>query len=225
MLKSQGTETDLRRKASKAGTKTKGEQMTRAKATELINIIHNNVRDAFIQNNLFWQFQEVIRQNERLAVGQNEFLYLVNQIFEDSIIMAVRRQLDGHRGCVSLRRLLQELHASPSVTGGHLTAEEIQQDIDNLNQQYRSVRGFADRRVAHTDPQQLSDGHPTFRDVQNCIQQLCELVNKYSVMVSDEPLSVLPPTCGTGWKEIFTFPWLETEEVPRGLARTGGPAH
>jgi hypothetical protein len=178
-----------------------------------MKVIHDKVSDAYIQTDLFWQFHDVVKDNKQLATSQNVFLYWVNALFTESIVMAVRRQIDRHPNCISLRRLLDQLHAQVDIAGGHVTQRDIQTDIASLEQQSRIIQGYADRRVAHTDPQHLQDGTPTFRDVQNCIEQLCGFVNKYAAAIGDNELSILPPACGTAWKEIFTFPWIDPHDA------------
>lgn len=184
--------------------------MTRERATEWIENVHDEVRNAHIQDDLFWQFQEVIHENEKLANSQNVFLYWINTLFKDAIIMAVRRQIDRDPQCISLRNLLSEFHDDAALTGGRFAADEIQADIAEIDRRGLSIRGFADRRVAHADPRQLGAGHPTFRDIQDCLAALCDLVNKYAAALCDSPPSILPPAGGTAWREIFTFPWLDS---------------
>jgi hypothetical protein len=186
--------------------------VTREDATEWLKVVHDNVRDLYIRNDLFWQFQEVIREHERLADAQNVFLYWMNSLFSEAIVMAVRREIDRHKDCISLRHLLEELKAAAELTAGRLEPADIQADIDDLIAQTRIVQGYADRRVAHTDSQGLQDGSPTYRDVRKCIDRLCALTNKYAAAMSNEDLSILPPACGTRWKEIFTFPWIENTQ-------------
>lgn len=43
------------------------------------------------------------------------------------------------------------------------------------------------------------------------LTELCHLVNKYGRIICDENLSILPPACGTQWKEILTFPRIVRE--------------
>lgn len=189
--------------------------MNQKRAAEWMEIIHDDLRNAYIQDDLFWQFQDVIQENERLANSQNAFLYWVNMLFKDSIIMAVRRQIDRDQHCVSMRRLLAELYDDPALAGGSFAAPDILADAENLDQRARIVRGFADRRIAHADPRALGEGQPTFRDVRNCLGELCGLVNKYAATLCAPPLSPLPPLCSRTWREIFTFPWLELENNTR----------
>jgi Ni,Fe-hydrogenase III component G len=76
--------------------------MTRAEGATWMETIHDDIRDAYIQHDLFWQFQDMIRENERLANSQSVFLYWLNMLFKDSIVMAVRRQIDRDNKSISL---------------------------------------------------------------------------------------------------------------------------
>lgn len=191
--------------------------MNRQKSTEWLKTIHKNVSDLYIINDLFWQFHGVLRENARLGASNNIFLDWVNSLFSESIVMRVRREVDTGDDCVSTLEMLRRLRANPSVLKGTITEAELNTDIEALSGRANDiretapaivVRGYADRRVAHADPRELQDGNPTFRHLRECIDQLCVLVNKYGGVASDEVLAILPPACGTGWQEVFTFPWI-----------------
>jgi len=183
--------------------------MTRAEAATWMDTIHDDIRDAYLQDVLFWQFQDMIRQNERLANSQNVFLYWVNMLFKDSIVMAVRRQIDRDNKSISLRRLLTKLQADPGIAGNRLTAADIQTDIDDLDRTAHLIRAFADRRITHADRRDLGADHPTFGDVRKCLEQVCALANKYAGSLCEPALTLLPPASARGWQEIFTFRWLD----------------
>jgi hypothetical protein len=192
--------------------------MNRQESTDWLKIIHKNVSDLYIINDLFWQFHGVLSENARLAASNNIFFHWVNPLFSESIVMMVRREVDTGQDCVSTLKLLRHLRENPAILNGRITEAELNNDIDALSGRASDiveaapatiVRGYADRRVAHTDQRTLDDGNPTFRHVRECIGQLCVLVNKYARVASDEELSTLPPACGTGWKEVLTFPWID----------------
>jgi len=192
--------------------------MTRRKSTEWLQTIHKNVSDLYIINNLFWQFQRVLQENERLTTTNNVFFDWINALFSESIVMRVRREVDTGEDCISALEFLRRLRASPDVLARRITDAELEADIEALSRRRTDitdaapatvVRAYADRRVAHADPRRLQDGPPTFRQVNECITHLCALLNKYVAVCSDHALPVLPPACGTNWMEIFTFPWIE----------------
>jgi hypothetical protein len=195
--------------------------MNRRNSTEWLQTIHKNVSDLHMINSLFWQFQRVLQENERLAATNNVFFDWINTLFSESIVMRVRREVDTGTDCVSTLELLRRLRASPAVLAGRITETELDADIEALSRRRTDlteaapatvVRGYADRRVAHADPRRLQDGHPTFRQISECITHLCTLLNKYAV-ASDDALPILPPACGTDWTEVFTFPWIEQERT------------
>lgn len=192
--------------------------MNRRESTEWLRTIHKNVSDLYILNNMFWQFQEVLQENERLATSNNLFLDWINALFSESIVMRVRREVDTGNDCISTLQLLRSFRATPAVLAGRITEVELDRDIDALSRRRTDiadaapaivVRGYADRRVAHVDQRCLRDGTPTFRQVNECITHLCALVNRYAEAACDENLPILPPVCGTGWKEVFAFAWKE----------------
>jgi hypothetical protein len=177
-----------------------------------------NVSDLHIINELFWQFHGVLSKNARLAASNNIFFDWVNSLFSESIVMRVRREVDTGQDCVSILKMLRRLRENPAILDGKITEAELSNDIDALSGRASDiveaapatiVRGYADRRVAHADQRTLRDGNPTFWHVSECVGQMCVLVNKYARVASDEELSALPPACGTGWKEVLTFPWID----------------
>jgi hypothetical protein len=189
--------------------------MNRQESTELLKIIHGNVSDLHIINELFWQFHGVLSKNARLAASNNIFFDWVNSLFSESIVMRVSREVDTVQDCVSILKMLRRLRENPAILDGKITEAELSNDIDALSGRASDiveaapatiVRGYADRRVAHADQRTLRDGNPTFRHVSECIGQMCVLVNKYARVASDEELSALPPACGTRLERSTHFP-------------------
>ncbi len=192
--------------------------MNRQRSTEWLKIIHKNISDLCIIDDLFWQLHGVLGENARLAASNNNFFDWVNTLFSESIVMRVRREVDTGNDCISTLEMLRRLRANPAVLNGRITEADLNTDFEALSGRANDirqavpavvVRGYADRRVAHADPRGLQDGDPTFRHVRECIDQLCSLVNKYARVACDEDLPILPPACGTGWQEVFTFPWID----------------
>src|SRR5260370_39789559 len=126
-------------------------------------------------------------------------------LFKGSMEMAVRRQIDRDEKSISLRRLLTKLQADPATAGNRFTAADPQTDMDDLDRSPQLIRAFADRRIAHADRRDLGADHPTFRDVRNCLEQLCTFGNKDAGALFQPALTPLTPACAREWQEIFPF--------------------
>jgi len=48
--------------------------MNREKAAKWMETIHDDLRNAYIQDDLFWQFQDVVRENGRRALRSIPFV-------------------------------------------------------------------------------------------------------------------------------------------------------
>lgn len=87
------------------------------------------------------------------------------------------------------------------------------QDLCKLKTLSRTVEDFADKRVSHHDKKELID-IPTFNALDDCIDCLAELIQKYYFLVKavdlGESLSV---DFTDDWKGIFYQQWILTDTL------------
>ena len=182
--------------------------MDHQKAVEWIGVIHKDVEDLGISNQIFRQLHQVVRNNQKFQTSPWIFLDWIAAIYGHSVVLGVRRQNDTDSSSVSLRRLLSRLRDQPNVGVCQFNPEEVEQDLALLQRHVAGIQHYADRKVAHHDQRGLGGPHPTWEDVNNCLDLLSKLVNKYSAVLTGSRLSVLPATVGTTWQQIFTYRWL-----------------
>lgn len=185
--------------------------MTKEAAKEWITKIHADVGNVFTSNQIFWQYRDVVNQNEKLENSTNVFLHWINGNFADSIAIAVRRQTDKDQRAISLQKLLMGLKKQPKAASSRLTEQEVEADLNKFRSCAIVIQNYADKRVAHSDRGGLNGPHPRFQDLTAFIDCMVELVNKYSRLIPGVSLSPLPPTEPHAWKNIFRFAWMENE--------------
>jgi hypothetical protein len=69
-------------------------------------------------------------------------------------------------------------------------------------------------RVAHFDKRALKNP-PTFKDLDDCIDYLEELLKKYTLIFRATCLTSVLPTWQYEWKDIFLHPWIDNQIFPR----------
>jgi hypothetical protein len=85
------------------------------KYKEQITKIEEEFSDVLMNNYIFAEVKKVIECNERLANTGNHFFVYMGRSFEDSLVLAVRRQLGTRKDAISLHRLLNDLTKPPLV--------------------------------------------------------------------------------------------------------------
>jgi hypothetical protein len=92
---------------------------------EQILKIHNYIMDAIVSRRIHNEVGEILRTNPRLWRENNSCYMWMAGIYEDSILMAVRRQVDADIRSVSLARLLKELIGCPHVLSRERFVERV----------------------------------------------------------------------------------------------------
>ncbi len=77
--------------------------------------VYSDVTEAVVNHHIFWEVQEIIRNNPELQNTSSAFYDWMGSTFVHSTVRAVRRQLDTDKKCVSLHRFLLELQDSPEL--------------------------------------------------------------------------------------------------------------
>ena len=192
--------------------------MDHQKAVDWIEVIHEDVEDLGISNQIFRQLHQVVRNNQKFQTSPWMFLDWMAATFGHSVVLGVRRQTDTDSSSVSLQRLLSRLRDQPNLGVCQFSREDVGQDLALLQSHVAGIEHYADRKVAHHDQRGLGSPHPTWEDVNCCLDLLSKLVNKYSAVLTGSQLSVLPATVGTAWQQIFTYPWLDFAQEDPGAA-------
>ena len=96
----------------------------------------------------------------------------------------------------------------------HLERDEINDDIKQLMDQSRRFKEFADHYVAHHSSKEMPSDNPTFSDLDDCIDFMVSLLEKYYLLVTGNRMpSLSKESFDPIWKDIFTFAWLEPDKA------------
>jgi len=159
----------------------------------------------------------------------------MGSVFVHSTLMAIRRQLDRSSDAISIRRLLNELHAHPDLIDrgtfvalyqvdlkdlgekdfdrlvgpgrNHPDPAQIELDLAVLDQKGASIGKYATAVIAHyLDKPTPPAG--TFQDLDECIRSIWELTDKYRILLKGIETASPVPTFTYDWKAIFRIPWI-----------------
>jgi AbiU2 len=92
---------------------------------EQILTIHEEIMYALVSRRVHNEVAEILRANPRLSRDSNSFYMWMASTYEDSILMAVRRQVDVDVRSISVARLLKEIIGCPHVLSRERFVEQI----------------------------------------------------------------------------------------------------
>jgi hypothetical protein len=92
---------------------------------EQILKIHEEIMYALVSRRIHNEVGAILRANPRLWRENNSFYMRMAGIYEDSILMAVRRQVDADIRSISLARLLKEIIGCPHVLSRERFVEQV----------------------------------------------------------------------------------------------------
>lgn len=200
-------------------------------------VIHDDVQRLLVNQNIFWEVQEIIKNNKRLHKPSSFYQYLGDTYISYATI-GIRRQLKIDKTSISFARLLTDISQHPSTLsrsyykslfkgsvvedladeefdrysekGAHISVAMVKSDFTTLKSVSAKVEDFVDKRIAHHDkrrPKVL----PKFHEVDTCIATLDTLYVKYHLIFHAASVDTLMPPYQYDWKEVFYEPWLVAE--------------
>ena len=89
----------------------------------------------------------------------------------------------------------------------YIDYNKVEQDLDKLRKLGHAVEVFADKRIAHYDDQ-LVENVPSFGELDDCIDFLAELTEKYWLLFKAEAIDLLVIPIVDHWEKIFCQPWI-----------------
>lgn len=201
-----------------------------------LDVIHKEITNLSVNRHIFWEVQEIIKKNKKIQKPSSFYEFLASA-HASLAVMGIRRQVKIDKQSISFARLLDQIVKTPGVisrqrfvslygvdpmmkemgerdfkkfagkTGKHINSADVIIDLENLWKKAAKCEKFADMRIAHFDKRALKNP-PTFKDLDECIDYLEELLKKYTVIFRATCLASVLPTWQYDWKEIFHSAWI-----------------
>lgn len=190
---------------------------------------------------IYTETVKIILSNESLC-KKNYFLDVLEEWHVHSIVMGLRRQLKTGDDNVSLAGLLKDVAGAshllsrerfvsivssdgrgkeqPNATfdkyagegARFLPSQQICEDLKKFKDIAAECEAYADRFVAHRDKRGVS-AIPTYKDLDDALTFMGELLKKYFLLISGNTLGKVQPALPQNWKVIFQQPWIHKNKI------------
>lgn len=211
------------------------EQRLYEKWTGWIEHIYEETVTLFAYRSFYRGVVEMIGNND--DIPGSSFFDAFGAWYATTQAVAVRRQTDKDDRAVSLARLLTNMAAHPNVmtrdrflslwpndehyqrrgSEGYdsyasagievIPPAVYETDLKRFETAAAPVRDYVDRLVAHNDQRQLTR-LPTWGELNDVIDLLEEMLNKYMVLLKAQGVPSADPVHQAEWKEAFRVAWL-----------------
>ena len=199
-----------------------------------INLICKDLEYLCYNKYIFLEVQKIISANADLN-HDNAFYDLLDNGYVNIGAMGIRRHVKNDPQSISLVSLLEDILNNPKLVSienygslyygpikelaeshfgefkaqdrDHIDPDMVARDLASLRKTADSCEGFADRRLAHSDKRQVYP-HPSFSELDRCIDLIKELAEKYRLILTAENVS-LTPSISEDWKAVFRVPWID----------------
>ncbi|MFA4888746.1 MAG: hypothetical protein WC628_04135 [Candidatus Omnitrophota bacterium] len=201
-----------------------------------LDVIYKEITSLSVNRHIFWEVQEIIKSNKEIQ-KPSSFYEFLGSAYASLAVMGIRRQVKINKQSISFARLLKQIADNPGVVsreryvalygtdqmmreigerdfkkfadklGKRINSSVVINDLKSLQTKAAKCEKYADMRVAHFDKRALKNP-PTFKDLDDCINHLEELLKKYLLIFRATCVSSVLPTWQYDWKEIFLAPWI-----------------
>ena len=199
---------------------------------EWIMMIHSEVEEAVIRRVIFVEIRQMIDRNPRIQ-RHSAFYEWMAGTYGDSMLMAMRRQVDHNKQSISLIGLLTAIERHPQALSranflaqlppqmhvfgnarfdldigadsAHIDAKTVADDLAVLRGVTDIVWHYGTKRVAHFDAVGPTSV-PTFKELDEALDLIVGLFVRYLRLLRQ--LTYEPPQFTYDWKGIFREPWI-----------------
>jgi hypothetical protein len=207
-----------------------------------IERIYDETVALFAYRSFYRGLAEITEANEEIP--PTSFFDALGAWYATTQAMAVRRQTDTGADAVSLAKLLVNMGVHPHVMnrdrflslwgdeehwqmrgseqfdkyvgdgGDQIAKEYYEADLERFQRTAQPIKDYVDRLVAHNDQRELSR-LPTWAELNDAIDLLEEMLNKYMVLLKATSVPSADPVHQEDWKAAFRVPWLRERVNPR----------
>ena len=202
-----------------------------------IDIIREEITNLSVNRHIFREVQEIIKSNEKIQKPNSFYEYFGNT-YAISVVMGIRRQVKIDKQSISFAGLLKQISEKPKIisyvwyvslygrdkwsrergekdfkrfadkSGCYINIDMVKDDLKKLKAKAEKCEQYSDMRIAHFDKRALKNVL-TFKDIDDCIDFLEEILKKYYLIFRADMLLSVLPTWQYDWKEIFTESWIQ----------------
>jgi hypothetical protein len=210
----------------------------RDRLIQWLEVIFSDVQDLLLDDHVFWELQDIVRNNPQFAQASGLFTQWMASTFVQAAAVGVRRQAKSDDDSVSLKRFLLEIRKFPSlVSREHYISLFEGEDaclIEAGHREFDSVAGEGGPYVSGVlVEEQLRELDGVVKDIEHYVDRRIAHYDKRglarptptfadlsSALKTIEKLVILYwqllkgdaitilPTIQYDWKDIFRFPWM-----------------
>ena len=199
-----------------------------------LETIRAEVMDLVRSKHIFWKLGDIVKNNPKIQ-KPNSFYKFAGETYFVYAVMGIRRQIKPDKDSISFVGLLQEIIQTPCVLSrerfvglyernaqfeanhdfaqfaredvGHIDPDIVQQNLHKLQELGHAVKDVTDKQIAHYDKRPAKKV-PSFGELDDCIDYLAELTEKYWLLFKAEAIDLLVMPIVDHWEEIFRQPWI-----------------
>jgi len=202
-----------------------------------IEEIHKEIKDLLEDRLIFRGVREMIKNNPKIH-KQSAFYDFLGRAYGTLALMAIRRQIKTGNKSISFAKLLEEICEDPEILSkeqfvnlykgsgaenaaskdfddlvgkgrSYINPNKVCSDLDELGQKTKKVEKIVDKRLAHRDEGAININNITFKEIDECIDFLEDLLkNYYYLILAVDKKRILPEFPPDEWKAIFRERWL-----------------
>ena len=202
-----------------------------------MRVIRDEIQLLVWEAKMFWEVQDIIRQNPRIQ-NPNPFYRYLGRSYVSHTLAGLRRQIKPQKDSISFVGLLEDIAQHPTElslayyrsrrgefivydrdvtkeefskyadsTAEYVCPQKVTADVDTLKKAAEACEEFADKRIAHRDRREPKIV-PTYNQLDNCIKLLDEIYVKYHLLFYAVGMTTLYAEFQYDWKAPFREPWL-----------------
>ncbi len=148
----------------------------RERAVQRLGTIYRDVQDLILDDHIFWELQDIVRGNRRLAEARSHFKHWTMAAHVESAAIGIRRQIKQDKDSISLRGFLEETKQFPQIVSREYHVSLCTKLSDNLPREFHE--STFDRLVgpgrAEVDPTVVQAEIDEFLTVASSITQTAD---------------------------------------------------